>query len=119
MKFTEFLDNVENTEQEGELLAQIGKMENELAQATQIPVVGKTIKALLAINEVGSITEFKETEHYAALEGWDCKIDFEKGAFSLYPGAAMRKKALKIVVIVLVGLFLFCRWRKKRKERYS
>ena len=121
MSFVEFLNQIEGTEQEQQLYEEIEKIKGQvgenLDQTMKIPVVGKLFGAILALAEIGSIAEFKESEHYAAVHGWDCKIDLEKGSFNLYPGPEMRKQLFKVLIIVGVAIFLIIRWIKKRRNR--
>ena len=106
MLFTEFLDSVANTEQEARFFEELAKVKDELAQAARAPFVGKMIRALVALSDYGSIEVFKHSEHYPNIEGWDADINFETGAFSIYPGAEQRKTIFKVMVCIGVGLFL-------------
>ncbi|MCL2620057.1 MAG: hypothetical protein FWD97_03870 [Defluviitaleaceae bacterium] len=117
MSAIEYLLSIEGTEDEGRLfetLENLGGTEEELMAATHIPVVGKVITALITLCELGSVTEFKQTSHFDALEGWDFKVDLDKGEFSMYPGSAMRKKILATIGIV-VGLVLLIKFLRRKK----
>ncbi|MCL2575974.1 MAG: hypothetical protein FWE33_06030 [Defluviitaleaceae bacterium] len=114
MLFTEYLDSVENTEQETRLLEEIAKIEGDLAQAARIPVVGKGITALLALGELG-IEEFKQSGHYDNIKGLDIAIDLDKGVFAIYPGAVMRRKIFTVAGIVAAVLFGLWLWRRSRR----
>jgi len=122
MLFTEFLDSAANTENEARFFEELAKVKDELAQATRVPVVGKLIRALVVLGDYGSIEVFKESVHYPDIEGWDCYINFDKGHFSIYPGAEQRKKILMVLACIGAGLFFFwlCRrcCRRKKKQGF-
>ncbi|MCL2217574.1 MAG: hypothetical protein FWB91_11235 [Defluviitaleaceae bacterium] len=118
MLFTEYLDSVENTDDEARLLEEIAKFKDDLAQAVSVPLVGKIVRAIAALGELGSIEAFKQSEHYHYIEGWDASIDLDKGMFSLYPGAEQRKTILKILAFIGAGIFflwLFCKCKRRKK----
>jgi len=119
MLFTDFLDSAENTEQETRFFEELAKVMDDLAQATQAPVVGKLIKALIALSEYGNIEAFKQSEHYPSIEGWDIHFNPDTGNFSIYPGKEQRKKIFTVLAIIGAGLFflwLFFRCRRKNKK---
>jgi len=106
MLFTEFLDSVANTEDEARFFEELDKVMEHLEQATNIPVVGKLIKAIAVLGELRSIEAFKETEHYQSIEGWDIYVDLDKGLLSIYPGAEQRKKIFTVMACIAAGIFL-------------
>jgi len=106
MLFTEYLEEVKGTEDEGLLIEKIAEIKEHLVEARQVPVAGKLIEALIALEECGSIEALQETHHIDAFEGWDAKIDFDSGHFSIYPGAQMRKKFFIIAGCVIAGIVL-------------
>jgi len=119
MLFTAYLDSVENTEEEARFVEELSTTKEHLAQAARAPVVGKLMRALVALSDCGSIEAFMQTEYYGDIEGWDCYIDLDAGYLGIYPGAVMRKKIFGIFACICVGLFLLwlCRrcCRKKAK----
>jgi len=119
MLFTEYLDSVENTEQETRFFEELAKTRDDLSQAVDVPIVGKLIKALVTLSDLGSITEFKQTGHYHSIEGWDISINLETGNFSIYPGAEHRKKIFKVLAAIGIGLFLLwlCRRYRRRNKK--
>jgi len=109
MLLTEYLDSIENTDEERLFLTKIVEMKEELGQAKQIPIVGKFIKALIDLGDSGSIAEFKQCEHYENIMGYNIRImDMEKGYFSMYPGKELGMKAAKIAAIVVAVVLLLC-----------
>ena len=128
MKFSEFCDSVENTEQEQQFLQfmkedeNFGEAKKHLVKAEKIPVVGKVCTALVALSDYDSIAEFRESEYYPQIMDWDITYDPEAKSLSLNPGEVQMKQIKKaatvfgIVVAVLVALVLvlkFCRCKKK------
>ena len=115
MLLTEYLDSVQNTEQEARLLEELAKLKVYLEQGTGVPIVGKLVKAIVAFIDLGSIEAFKQSEHYRNIQGWDIKIDLDKGQFSIYPGSEQRKKVLLVLAGIAVGIFLL--WLCIRRSR--
>jgi len=119
MLFTDYLDSVANTEDEARFFEELAKLTADFKEVTQVPVVGKLFAAIVALSDCESIDEFKESGHYQDIEGWDISINLDTGLFAIYPGAAMRKKALGFLAFVCVGIFLLWLWRRccrKNKE---
>ncbi|MCL2168755.1 MAG: hypothetical protein FWB74_01860 [Defluviitaleaceae bacterium] len=106
MLFTEYLESVKGTEDEARLIEKIGELKEHFVEAREVPVAGKMIEGLIALEELGSIEAFLETHHIDNFEGWDVKIDFDKGQFSIYPGAQMRKKFFIIAGCVIAAIVL-------------
>ena len=124
MIFSEYLDSIENTEQEQQLLGQFTKTAAEIQEGVnEAPIMGKIkiIGALLALGSVESIEAFRQSEYYDYLKDWEISVkDLEKGHFSLYPGAAQRKKIFAIAGAVVLAIVLFvwcCKRRCKRKNK--
>jgi len=117
MLFTDYLDSVENTDQEARFFEELAKVKDDLAQATSVPIVGKLIRALVALEECGSVEVFKETGHYQCIEGWDISIDLDSGQFSIYPGAEHRKKILMVLALIGAGLFFLWLCRRHCRKR--
>jgi hypothetical protein len=122
MIFADYLDKIENTPDEARLIERIAEIsddifkdigEDDIGMIGKIPWAGKIILALEFFGECDSIEEFRNSEHYATLAGWDSKIDLDTGAFNLYPGPKARFKiflVLGISILVIVWLF-----RRKRR----
>jgi hypothetical protein len=85
-------------------------------QASKIPFVGKLMKALVALGELESIEEFKQSEHYESIQGYNISgVNLEKGYFNITPGKEQRMKIVKAlapVVAVLILLLWLCRKRR-------
>jgi len=118
MLLTDYLDEIQGTQEETEFIDKLNEPEirEAFGMATKVPVVGKMMAALLAMAD-SSIGEIKDSSHYAALEGYDIKIDSASGGFSITPGAAMKKRMLIFVGIVAALIVGFIIWRKIRKSR--
>ena len=119
MLFTDFLDSAANTEQEARFFEELAKVKDDLAQAANIPFVGKLIRALVALGDYGSIEVFKHSQHYPSIEGWDIDINFDTGHFSIYPGAEQRKKIFAVLACIgagLVFLWLCRKWCRRNKK---
>jgi len=119
MNFSEYLDSVENTEKEQQLLACFAKDKADFDEVIKVPIVGKLklFGAWAALANAESISEFKQTEHYGYLKSWEfIEHDLENGGFSLYPGAVLRKKIFTIMAIVGLAI-LFLVWCCKRRSK--
>ena len=117
MKFSDYLDSVENTDDEQLLKEQICKIKEDVQPALQIPVVGKVLTAALVLGESESIEAFRQTEHYEYIKDWNIAVhDLEKGAFSLYPSDA-HLKIVKVAAMVIGGLLAFLWIRRKLRKR--
>jgi len=116
MLLTEYLDTIENTEKEQEFLRALSDIRQELQAGAKIPFIGKPIRALAAIGECESIEEFKQSEHYENITGFDITVsNLEKGHFSIYPGSAQRKKMAKVLAIVIAALLLLRLCKNRRR----
>jgi len=131
MKFSEFCDSIENTEQEQQFLQfmkddeNFGEAKKYLVKAEKIPVVGKVCTALVALSDFDNIAEFRESEYYPQIMDWDITYDPEAKSLSLNPGEAQMKQVKKaamvfgIVVAVIATLVVFlkiCRCRKRKLQ---
>jgi len=115
MLLTEYLDTIEGTEQEQLFLQKLADLKNEFAQATKVPFVGKLIRALVAFGDCESIEEFKQSEHYANIQGYNIAVmDLEKGFFSIHPGKEQLTKMaiFSAIAAALILLFVLCRKRR-------
>ena len=125
MTVAEYLDSIENTDQEQATLAKISEMlglnnaKEELMKLTKIPVAGKVLKALVALSEAESVAEFKQTQHYNNIKNWAINADeFEKGqGISIQPGPVHKEVAIDIIAMILAVLFGFWLGRKFGKKR--
>jgi hypothetical protein len=118
MPLTEYLDLIQNTEKETQLIEKLVKLKEPLMRASRVPFVGKVIKALAALADLQSVDAFKQSEYYQDISGYDIKIiDPETGGFSIGPGAEQKKKALLVVASIAIGIFLL--WLCIRRFRKS
>ena len=124
MKFSDYCDMIENTQQEQELFEFMRSNESmqeawEVMEKMQnVPVLGKVIAALGKLPEYESIAAFRESEHYPHLMNWNISFDAEKGSFSLSPGPKHVEviKGIASVIGLVVLLLVVCRkWRKRGK----
>ena len=127
MKFSEYCDMVENTENDQQLIQYFREMEemdtikNALLKAQRIPVVGKACVAIVALTEAESLAAFKETEHYQLIKDWNFNFDPEAKTFSFNPSSEQMQKAMKVmrivsIVLSVVTLTLLCRKLCRRKK---
>jgi len=125
MVVSTYLDSIEGTEQEQQLLDGMVKLtaEQAIVDMMNAPGVGKIFTALDVLGKSESIAEFKETVHYNNVKDWGIQvIDIEKGYISIYPGPKhIRKICIVAGVIggVLLGLKLsklFKKYELKLKE---
>ncbi|MCL2376876.1 MAG: hypothetical protein FWC76_05700 [Defluviitaleaceae bacterium] len=118
MLLTEYLGEIENTEQEQQLLQGLADLKDEFAPAANIPFAGKVIKALMALGDAESIEEFRQTGHYENIEGFNIHvINLKKGQFSIYPGSEHLKKIAMVAAIIGGVLLLLCLCRKYCRRR--
>ena len=118
MVVSTYLDSIDGTEQEQQLLDGMVKLTQEKAilDMMNAPVVGKIFTALDALGKSESITEFKETVHYNNIKDWGFQvIDIEKGYISIYPGPKHMKKVYAVAGVIGAGLLLWklCKVCKK------
>jgi len=120
MKFSDYLDSTKNTDEEQKVKAKINEVKNEIAQAANIPVAGKYIRALLAYGESENTEEFEQTEDYEVIKDWNFSIhgDIEGDfGFSLSPSKEVMKKVAIVAGIILGGLVLFMVYRALRRRK--
>jgi len=116
MKFSQFCDEAENTEQEQQLLQffkQEGMEQAEqiFAKMSRIPVIGKIFTALTALSSYESIAAFRQSIHYRNLMNWNFKVDFDKKGLYITPSDEQKKKAVKIMAMIgaVVAVLAICR----------
>ena len=115
MRFSQFCETVENTEQEQQLLQFFNndeQVEKIFSKMTCIPGVGKLCKSLLAMGDYESITAFKQSEHYDPIKDWNFTVDFDKKSLSITPNDEQKKKAFKILTVISAVLILIKIYRK-------
>lgn len=125
MTVSEYLNSIENTEQEQKALASFAKafceVKDELAKAVNYPFVGKCLRALLALSQATSVTEFKQTNHYNNIKNWDINVDqLEKGNIQVTPGPAHKEAIIEVVAMVgalLLGFWLGGKFGKKKSKK--
>ena len=123
MKFSQFCDIAENTEQEQQLLQMLKKDDMKefkkiMAKMRRIPVIGKLFAAILALSKSENIAEFRQTEHYPNIKNWDFKVDFDKGSLSINPSDIQKKKMINVLAVigVVITVLLICRKLCCRKK---
>jgi len=116
MRFSQFCETAENTEQEQQLLQfmnqdKMKQAEKAFTKLTRVPIVGNLFAALLAMGNYDSIAEYKQSEHYDHIKDWEFKIDFEKNSLAVGPNDEQKKKALRIFAIIsaVITLIVICR----------
>jgi len=125
MKFSEFCDTIENTEQEQQFLqflkedADFNEVKENLEKVKKIPVLGKICKAMVALVDSESIAEFRESEYYPQFMDWNITFDPDAKNLSLSPGDAQKKKAVKIfsIVAAVIAVLLLVRKFPRRKKK--
>jgi len=116
MLLTEYLDTIQNTDQEHQFLQKQADLKEAFTPLISIPFVGKLFKALVAMGDATDIEEFKQSEHYASIQGYNIAVaDLEKGYYSIHPGREMLTKMAILTGIIAAGLLVLCLCRKKRK----
>ena len=109
MLFSEYLDSVENTEQETKLIEQLGLIKENAAWAVRIPLLGKILSALVVLSESENIEAFRQSEQYACVKDWNVTVfDHEAGAISITPSDKIKSKIAKIFTVV--GALIFLLW---------
>ncbi|MCL2574274.1 MAG: hypothetical protein FWE34_06980 [Defluviitaleaceae bacterium] len=117
MLLTDYLDTIENTDDEQLFLQKLAEIKDDLAQATKIPFVGKLMKTLITIGEYESIEEFKQSEHYKNIKGYKISVsDLEQGHFNIYPGGEQFKKMGKVLAVIGIGVLLLCLCLKRKRN---
>jgi hypothetical protein len=123
MIFAQFCDTAENTEQEQRLLQffksdDMKPVEEVFTKMARVPIVGKILKALVALGDYESIAAFRLSEHYQNLKDWNFNIDFDKKSMSVTPNDEQKKKAMKVLAVigVIITLIILCRKFCRRKE---
>jgi len=122
MRFSQFCDMVEHTEQEQQLLQFLKQdgmeqVEEVFANMTGVPIVGKLFAAINALSDYETIAEFKQSEHYQHLKDWNVTIDFDKKLLLLGPNDEQKKKAVKILAVIGTIITLIMIYRKLRRRR--
>jgi len=114
MLITEYLHSIENTEQEQEFLQQLAELKQYFVGAANVPFAGEKIRALIALGDSDSIGEFKQTEFFARLEGWN--ISFHPGGgFSIYPGKDEMLKAAVFIGCIIAAVIILKRIFRRRR----
>jgi len=125
MKFSEFCDVIENTEQEQQFLqflkedADFSEVKENLENVKNIPVLGKICMAMVALLDSESIAEFRESEYYPQFMDWNITFDADAKSLSLTPGDAQIKKAVKVLSIIfaVITVLLLVRKLRRRKKK--
>ena len=81
MKFSQFCDMVENTEQEQQFLQFLKKDETRkaLKQVSATPILGKgkLFTAIGALANAESIASFRQSGHYRHIMNWNINLNYQ------------------------------------------
>lgn len=123
MKFSQFCETAENTEQEQQLLellkdGELKKAEEVLEKMTNVPVIGKLCAAVIALINTESIAEFRQSSHYQHLMDMEFSFDFDKRSFYITPSDVQKKQIKKTLTVIGGGIALLLIYRKlfRRKK---
>ena len=117
MRFSQFCDTIENTEQEQKLFQFLKQdfvappLKEHSAKLKRIPILGKLLTAFIALADSESIAEFRQSKHYKHIMNWDVKFDFDaENYLSLNPSDLQKKKIVKILAIVgaILAVMIIC-----------
>ncbi|MCL2397179.1 MAG: hypothetical protein FWC93_03845 [Defluviitaleaceae bacterium] len=115
MLLTEYLDSIENTEQEQMFLQKLAEPElkDAFGQLVNVPFVGKLFLALVTLGDSENIEDFRHSGHYDGIRHYSIAIsNIEKGYFSIYPGPVHMKKIAKVAGVIGAGLLLLILCKK-------
>ena len=118
MLISKYLDSIEGTEKEPVFLNSFAELseDKDVAKLLDKPIIGKLLRALVALRSSDSIEAFRNTEHYENIKDWGITVfNLEKGYISIHPGPKHIKKILSVVAIACVGLYLL----KLRKNKHT
>jgi len=114
MLLTEYLDTIQGTDQEQQFIEKLAELKVHFEPAAKVPIFGKTIKALIALGDASNIEDFKQSEHYNNIQGYNIAItDIEKGYFSIHPGKAQLVKLVPFFAIIGGVILLLILSRKR------
>jgi len=125
MRFSEYCETAENTEQEQQLLQfmkqdKMKDAEKAFGKLTRIPGIGKLFSAIIALGNYESIAAYKRSEHYDNIKNWNFVIDYDKNSMSIGPTDEQKKKAMKVLAVFGAVIALIAIARKlgccKKKE---
>ena len=117
MKFSDYMDSVENTEQEDLLRQKLQDVKEFMEKIPNIPIIGKMLKALVAYGDSDGIEEFRQSAHYDNIKDWNISVpEIEKGNVSIQPGFAQWLKIINFIIIVCVCVSIYKRIKKKRAQ---
>jgi len=131
MKFSEYLDSAENAGDEEKVLQQFSAIKEELAQQKltktqleilyKLPLLGKIMKAIIALGDAESIEAFRQSEHYATIKDWNTIVhDFgieNVPNITMYPSDAQMAKLFKVLAVIFGGVLLLLLCRKRCCKR--
>ena len=116
MRFSQFCDQAENTEQEQQLLQflqqdDMKEAETAFTKLTRMPIIGKLFAAIVALRNYDSIADFRQSEHYRDIKDWNFSIDFDKKRMIITPNEEQRRKAIEILAFIgaVTTLIIICR----------
>ena len=122
MRFSDYLDCVDNAEQHQQLKVKICELKEAMEKGAGIPVIGKYVRAAIAFGECESIEEFKQTPDYEKLKNWEITIhDKDDGDFDFgfQPGEEQIEKISKVVGTIITCLFALWAIRKIYRKLFG
>jgi len=116
MRFSQFCDTAENTEQEQQLLQflekdDLKKAKNVFTKLTRVPIFGNLFAAVIAMSNYESIAAYRQSRHYEHIKDWEFDVDFDKNSMKIGPNDEQEKKAVRVVAIIgaVIALIVLCR----------
>jgi len=111
MKFSQFCEMAENTEQERQLLQflkeeEMTQVAEIMAKMARVPVVGNACAAIVALINCDSIAEFRQSAHYKHLMNFNFTFDFEKRNLLITPSDAQKKIIKRVLAAIGVSVTL-------------
>ena len=115
MRFSQFCDMAENTEQEQQFFQFLKQdfvqdpMREHSAKLKCIPIIGKVLTAIFALAKSENIAEFRQSRHYRHLMNWDVKFDGNN--LEINTSDVQKKKVLKILAVIgaVLAILVICR----------
>ena len=117
MKFSQFCEMAENTEQERQLLQflkeeEMTQVAEIMAKMARVPVVGNACAAIVALINCDSIAEFRRSAHYKHLMNFNFTFDFDQRDLFITPSDAQRKNIAKVLAVIGASTTLLILYRK-------
>ncbi|MCL2284786.1 MAG: hypothetical protein FWC32_00305 [Firmicutes bacterium] len=127
MKFSEYCNMVEGSEQEQQLLTFLkqDKMQGiiqDSVKAKRVPIIGKVVTAVEVLAGSESIFAFKNSAHYKYLMNWELNFDPAKDKFYLTLSEVQKEKirdVLSFSFSVISFLLLYRKIRRREKKQWK